>query len=70
MVAIEVPREYGYVVLVVIFYDFFDFWMASQVGKARKKYKVFYPTVYALESENKDAMLFNCVQVCCLLVMF
>jgi hypothetical protein len=28
------------------------------------RYKVFYPTMYAVESENKDAKLFNCVQVC------
>ncbi|KAJ6707321.1 MICROSOMAL GLUTATHIONE S-TRANSFERASE [Salix viminalis] len=33
-----------------------------QVGSARKKYKVPYPTLYAIESENKDAKLFNCVQ--------
>lgn len=35
---------------------------ALQVGKARKQYRVFYPTMYALESENKDAKAFNCVQ--------
>jgi glutathione S-transferase len=27
------------------------------------RYKVFYPTLYAIESENKNAKLFNCVQV-------
>ena len=27
------------------------------------RYKVSYPTMYAIESENKDAKLFNCVQV-------
>jgi hypothetical protein len=27
------------------------------------RYKVFYPALYASESENKDANLFNCVQV-------
>jgi len=27
------------------------------------RYKVFYPTLYASESENEDAKLFNCVQV-------
>ncbi|XP_031371405.1 microsomal glutathione S-transferase 3 [Punica granatum] len=56
------PREYGYVALVLILYCFLNFWMSFQVGKARKKYKVFYPTLYATESENKDAKLFNCVQ--------
>ncbi|KAF8008106.1 hypothetical protein BT93_K1938 [Corymbia citriodora subsp. variegata] len=57
------PKEYGYVALVLVFYCFLNFWMAAQVGMARKKYKVFYPTLYASESDNKDAKLFNCVQV-------
>uniref|UniRef100_K4AGA3 Glutathione S-transferase 3, mitochondrial n=1 Tax=Setaria italica TaxID=4555 RepID=K4AGA3_SETIT len=61
-VAIELTKEYGYVVLVLVAYAFLNFWMSFQVGKARKKYKVFYPTMYAVESENKDAKLFNCVQ--------
>ncbi|XP_034682454.1 microsomal glutathione S-transferase 3 [Vitis riparia] len=56
------PREYGYVVLVLVFYCFLNFFMAISVGKARKKYKVSLPNLYALESENKDAKLFNCVQ--------
>ncbi|CAL4943978.1 unnamed protein product [Urochloa decumbens] len=60
--SIELPKEYGYVVLVLVAYAFLNFWMSFQVGKARKKYKVFYPTLYAVESENKDAKLFNCVQ--------
>ncbi|PPS11887.1 hypothetical protein GOBAR_AA08760 [Gossypium barbadense] len=55
-------KEYGYVVLVVVAYCFLSIWMGIQVGMARKKYKVYYPTLYALESENKDAKLFNCVQ--------
>ncbi|KAK1314568.1 hypothetical protein QJS10_CPA06g02058 [Acorus calamus] len=60
--AVELPSEYGYVVLVLVFYYILNMWMAFQVGKARKKYKVFYPTMYAVESENKEAKLFNCVQ--------
>ncbi|KAG9132354.1 hypothetical protein Leryth_013024 [Lithospermum erythrorhizon] len=56
------PKEYGYVALVLVFYCFLNFWMGFQVGKARKKYKVSYPTMYATEAENKDAKLFNCVQ--------
>nr|VDD11947.1 unnamed protein product [Brassica rapa] len=75
------PKEYGYVVIVVVLYCVLNFWMAFQVGGARKrfpqhysyplfllfptkelKYKVAYPTLYATESENKDAKLFNCVQ--------
>lgn len=56
------PKEYGYVVFVLVAYCFLNFWMGFQVGSARKKYKVPYPTLYAIESENKDAKLFNCVQ--------
>ncbi|XP_010675204.2 uncharacterized protein LOC104891240 [Beta vulgaris subsp. vulgaris] len=55
-------KEYGYVVLVLVLYCIFNLWMGFKVGAARKKYKVFYPTLYASESENKDAKLFNCVQ--------
>ncbi|CAA0813414.1 microsomal glutathione s-transferase- putative [Striga hermonthica] len=56
------PKEYGYVVLVLVFYAFLNIWMGFQVGKARKKYDVHYPTLYAIEAENKNAKLFNCVQ--------
>ncbi|KAL1348597.1 uncharacterized protein LOC107458038 [Arachis duranensis] len=56
------PKEYGYVVIVLVLYVFLNFYMAFQVGMARKKYNVPYPTLYALESENKQANLFNCVQ--------
>ncbi|KAF7047474.1 hypothetical protein CFC21_056401 [Triticum aestivum] len=61
-VLVELTKEYGYVVLVVVAYAFLNFWMSFQVGAARKKYKVFYPTMYATEAENKDAKRFNCVQ--------
>ncbi|KAK4602799.1 hypothetical protein RGQ29_011698 [Quercus rubra] len=56
------PKEYGYVALVLVFYCFLNFWMAAQVGRARKRFNVPYPTLYASESENKEAKLFNCVQ--------
>ncbi|KAM6550621.1 hypothetical protein CsatB_000429 [Cannabis sativa] len=56
------PKEYGYVPIVLVSYCFLNFWMGFQVGKARKKYKVPYPTLYASESNNKEANLFNCVQ--------
>ncbi|MCD9559171.1 hypothetical protein HAX54_016994 [Datura stramonium] len=56
------PKEYGYVVLVLVSYCFLNFWMSFQVGKARKQYKVSYPIMYATEAENKNAKLFNCVQ--------
>ncbi|KAL8132766.1 hypothetical protein AgCh_008303 [Apium graveolens] len=56
------PKEYGYVVLILSLYGLLNFWMATQVGKARRKYNVTYPAMYASESENKDANLFNCIQ--------
>ncbi|KAJ6867785.1 microsomal glutathione S-transferase 3-like [Populus alba x Populus x berolinensis] len=56
------PRGFGNVAFVLVAYCFLNFWMGFQVGKARKKYNVPYPTLYAIESENKDAKLFNCVQ--------
>ncbi|XP_010528606.1 PREDICTED: microsomal glutathione S-transferase 3 [Tarenaya hassleriana] len=63
MAAVEfLPKEYGYVVLALVFYCFLNFWMAAQVGRARRRYNVPYPTLYAIESENKDAKRFNCVQ--------
>ena len=36
-VSIELTKEYGYVVLVLVAYAFLNFWMGFQVGKARKK---------------------------------
>ncbi|KAG0471414.1 hypothetical protein HPP92_015960 [Vanilla planifolia] len=59
---IDISGEYGYVALVLVLYIFLNVWMAIQVGKARKKYKVPYPALYAVESENKDAKIFNCIQ--------
>ncbi|KAE9606070.1 hypothetical protein Lal_00025071 [Lupinus albus] len=56
------PKDYGYVAIVLVIYCFLNFYMGFQVGKARKKYNVPYPTLYAIESENKQAKLFNCVQ--------
>ncbi|XP_054785433.1 uncharacterized protein LOC129291969 [Prosopis cineraria] len=56
------PKEYGFVAIALVFYCFLNFYVAAQVGNARRKYNVFYPTLYASESENKDAKLFNCIQ--------
>lgn len=36
--------------------------MSVQVGKARRRFNVPYPTMYASEKEHKDAKAFNCVQ--------
>ncbi|CAK7338822.1 unnamed protein product [Dovyalis caffra] len=63
MAGVEVfPKEFGYVAFVLVAYCFLNFWMGFKVGSARKRYNVPYPTLYAIESENKDAKLFNCVQ--------
>ncbi|KAG6618032.1 hypothetical protein I3842_Q134200 [Carya illinoinensis] len=61
-VDLVLPKEYGFVAIVLVLYCLVNFWMAGQVGKARKRFNVPYPTLYALESDNKDAKLFNCVQ--------
>ncbi|EFJ28449.1 hypothetical protein SELMODRAFT_147110 [Selaginella moellendorffii] len=62
MATVELSSSYGFVVLIVVAKFVLNVWMMLQVGKARKRYKVPYPTLYALESENKEAKLFNCVQ--------
>ncbi|CAM6013638.1 unnamed protein product [Sphagnum balticum] len=58
----ELVEGYGWVTLVLVLHLVENIWMAMQVGAARRKYKVPYPTMYALESENPKANLFNCVQ--------
>ncbi|KAF5798460.1 putative glutathione transferase [Helianthus annuus] len=56
------PKEYGYIILTLVAYYFLNFYMQIQVGKARKKYKVFYPKLYATEADTKDYQIFNCIQ--------
>nr|XP_043633663.1 microsomal glutathione S-transferase 3-like [Erigeron canadensis] len=56
------PKEYGYVILTLIAYCFLNIYMQIQVGKARKKYKVAYPALYATEADTKDYKIFNCIQ--------
>ncbi|EME29607.1 glutathione S-transferase [Galdieria sulphuraria] len=53
-----VPREYGYVILVVVFFIFILVWKEIKVGQARKRFNVKYPTMY----ENKEDSHFNCYQ--------
>lgn len=57
MVSLEVPAEYGYVVLVAVGSAFMLVWKSIKVGQARKKYNVQYPTMYSTDKNE-----FNCVQ--------
>jgi len=57
LMTIGIPREFGYVVLVAVASALTLIWMAIQVGKARKKFKVMYPTMYSADNDH-----FNCYQ--------
>ncbi|KAK9062138.1 hypothetical protein SSX86_019324 [Deinandra increscens subsp. villosa] len=56
------PKEYGYILFTLAAYYFVNLYMQIQVGRARKKYKVLYPALYATEADTKDYKLFNCIQ--------
>lgn len=58
----DLDPSFGLVVLSAVAYCMLNTWMAIQVGKARKRYNVPYPKLYATESESKDANMFNCIQ--------
>ncbi|XP_063396569.1 glutathione S-transferase 3, mitochondrial-like isoform X2 [Mytilus trossulus] len=53
----KLPKEYGYVVLTGVASTFLLQWMTYKVIVARKKYKIWYPTLYSADNEK-----FNCVQ--------
>lgn len=57
MVTVEIPAQYGYCVLVAVFSIFMVMWKAFKVGGARKKFKIFYPTMYSTTND-----VFNCYQ--------
>ncbi|CAK8683502.1 unnamed protein product [Clavelina lepadiformis] len=58
MVAIDfLPADFGYVLLCIVYCLIMNVYLAIQVGKARKKYEVFYPTMYSDKSQ-----MFNCIQ--------
>jgi len=50
------PHDYGYVVVVSLANNFVNHWMAVNVNRARKRYKVEYPDMYS------DSKMFNCIQ--------
>jgi len=56
-VAFSIPKAYGYVILVAVASAFLLIWKSMQVGKARKLYKVNYPTMYSADNDT-----FNCYQ--------
>ncbi len=57
LVALRVHAEFGYVLLVICCTLFLHIFQMLQVGKMRKKLKVFYPVMYSDKHE-----LFNCYQ--------
>ncbi|PSN47492.1 Microsomal glutathione S-transferase 3 [Blattella germanica] len=56
-ITLTVPAEYGYVILVAVGSTFVLGWKAMQVGKARRKYGIKYPTMYSADNNQ-----FNCIQ--------
>eukprot|EP00164_Ancoracysta_twista_P000002 GFYU01000004.1.p1 GENE.GFYU01000004.1~~GFYU01000004.1.p1 ORF type:complete len:164 (-),score=52.25 GFYU01000004.1:124-558(-) len=61
MVAIEIQKDFGLVILAIGASWFVNFYQTFLVIKARKKYNVTYPDLYAPES-HKNAKEFNSVQ--------
>jgi glutathione S-transferase len=57
LVRLTISREYGWVLLTTASTTLLNMWLARQVGNARKKYKVDYPTMYDPAKPE-----FNCYQ--------
>ncbi len=63
MVAIEVPSQYGWVVLGAGLGTFFtNGYLSAAVMSARTKYNIAYPNAYAIPGFHKNADEFNRVQ--------
>lgn len=58
MAILELRREFGLVILTAVVNWLVLMWQVMQVGKARTKFEVKYPTLY----ENKYPSEFNCIQ--------
>lgn len=57
-----VDNKFGWVMLAAVGnIAVHQIWMSLRVMKARKRYGVFYPELYA-SADNKNAKQFNCVQ--------
>ncbi|XP_068121524.1 glutathione S-transferase 3, mitochondrial-like isoform X2 [Hyperolius riggenbachi] len=53
----DIPQNFAYVVLTLIYSFVMNMYLAINVGKARKKYGLKYPAMYS-DKEN----VFNCIQ--------
>ena len=59
MVAVEIPKEFGYVIIVNVIGTFFTlFYLGGQVMSARKKYNVQYPIMYATPTIHKVKLMY------------
>jgi glutathione S-transferase len=61
MPALVVTSDFRYVMLGIVSIFFTNLFLGAMVGKARKKYKVDYPTLYDTRN-TKEAQEFNCHQ--------
>ena len=62
-VSLQVPAEYGYVLMTCVVCPFFtSMALGTVVMNARKEYKVEYPNLYATPGFHKEADKFNRVQ--------
>ncbi|CAG8534881.1 25111_t:CDS:2 [Cetraspora pellucida] len=65
MVLIEIPKEYGYVIISGVASIFLTTYLGFQVGSARRKAGVPYPNLYASKEEaekDRNKLVFNCYQ--------